>query len=696
MTTDRAATSLVRTGEVAAPPAGATPVRRAFLPEIQALRALAVGLVVVYHVRPDLLPGGFVGVDVFFVISGFLISGHLLREVTATGRVSLAAFWAARVRRILPASLVVIAVVLLTCTWVLPPSEWTLVQRHGWASLLYVENWVLAAGSVDYLAADDVATPFQHFWSLAVEEQFYLVWPLLFVAAGALAARGPRRRRPVPVRRVLLVVLGLVVVASFVESAVRVGGGDPAAYFATTARVWELGIGGLLALAPRPTGRATSRALLALAGLGTIVAAAFLLSGADPFPGPHALWPVLGTCAVIVAGRTAGPLSLHRLVDARPVQWLGATSYSVYLWHFPVVVYAATWTGREPTALEAVAMVGAALVLGRLSHRYVEQPFRRRRLPDGVTLRRAVVAMAVVALLSLVVTLRVALADDVTVPVAPGSGYGAEAVQDGGLPTFVGPHRALAPALTSVVDDEVSAFDEDACSARGDGPVSPPTTCSFGPADAAFTLALVGDSHARMVGSPVLAIAAQHGWRVDTYLRDSCPFSTEMRTIDQGPDCVAANEATLRAVLDDPPDAVLTVAYGASRFRETEGPDRPGVRGFARTWNVLEDAGVDVLVLKDAPQPDPSVVRCVTSHPENPRRCALDRDTALKGRDVVDDAALLAPRAEVIDLTEYFCGPEVCPPVIGNVVVYRDTNHLTDTYARSLTTVLGERIVPER
>ncbi|MFC7877364.1 acyltransferase family protein [Isoptericola sp. NPDC057391] len=695
----------------ARPAAGAG---RRFLPEVQALRALAVALVVVYHVRPDLLPGGFIGVDVFFVISGFLITGHLLREVRSTGRVSLAAFWAARARRILPAGLVVLAAVALTCTLVLPASEWAQVQRQLWASVLYVENWALASDSVDYLAAENAATPVQHYWSLAVEEQFYVLWPLVLVGAVALA-RWLRRRsgqravgaRGMPVGTVLLV-LGALVGASFAANLVAVRAGDAAAYFATTTRLWELGAGGLLALVVRYTDRAAAvRAAAALAGVGAVIVGAFVLDGSTPYPGTAALVPVLGTAAVIVAGRTTGPLSLGPLADSRPVQWLGDVSYSVYLWHFPLVAYALAWSGRPPTALEAAGLVAATLVLAALSHRWVERPFRRRRASDRTTLVAAVVGMGVVAALVATVGLRAAAeqarweraAEQVVV--ADGSGFGAEAAGGGAAPAFVGDVRAVVPAPTEVQDDAVTAFDEQECSARKDDPPQP-RTCELGDPDGETTVALVGDSHARMLGSPVARLAEDRGWRVLTFLRDSCPFSTEMRTVPEGPECVAANEATLERLLELAPDAVVTVAYGASRFRDPGTGERPGVRGLADVWQRLEDAGTQVYAVKDAPQPDPYVVRCVASAvgsaPGRPvdaaglDRCAAPREQAMAGRDLVDAAAERVPGVDVVDLTDRFCGRSTCPAVVGNVMVYRDTNHLTDTYARSLAPALAAAI----
>jgi len=219
--------------------------------DIQGLRALAVVLVVVFHLWPGRLTGGFVGVDIFFVISGFLITAHLFREIEQTGSVSLAGFWARRIRRLLPAGFVVLAASAVASAIWIPRSllEQTMVEIG--AAATYSLNWVLAANSVDYLAADNDASIVQHYWSLAVEEQFYLIWPLLIIAAAALAVRASRRRTAVPSTRVVVIVaLGAVFALSFVYSVFATSESPQSAFFVTTTRAWEFAVGGLLVFAP--------------------------------------------------------------------------------------------------------------------------------------------------------------------------------------------------------------------------------------------------------------------------------------------------------------------------------------------------------------------------------------------------------------------------------------------------------------
>jgi peptidoglycan/LPS O-acetylase OafA/YrhL len=670
--------------------------RRRFLPEVQALRAVAVALVVIYHLEPDMLPGGFIGVDVFFVISGFLITGHMLREVEQTGRLSLLKFWAGRARRILPASLVAIGVTVVVATAVVPITDWANLQRQALASIFYVQNWVLAGDAVDYLAADNVATPFQHFWSLAVEEQFYLLWPLVVVAA-ALAVRRTRGDRTRALRTLVLVLFGLIVVASFVWSVLQVRAGDPAAYFSTTTRLWELGAGGLLAVLLRHTDRfAPARSALALAGLATITLGAFFLTAASPFPGVAALVPVLGAVAVVAAGRTTGPGSLTWLVDRSWVQWLGNVSYSLYLWHFPVIICFEVWADRSPRAIESLGLLVLSLVLAQLSYVLVERPVRLGRWarPNGRMLVAAAAAMAVTAGVAVTPMMRAEVVErdwrqaSEGVVVRPGSGFGAEAVSGTDVPAFVTPNPVIVPNL-NVVHKELSRKYA-ACASSASASVTP--VCEFGDPAGKRTIAVVGDSHVRMFASPIVSAATERGWRVVTYLHNSCTFSLEPRLMRFAAACQEANEKTLAALRADAPDIVVTGIYGDSEFDSPSG----GVDGLVQMWDALHEAGSRVVILKDAPRPRVDVLECVADHDTDPDVCAVPRKTAFAdpGQATLDKAVRAAADVQLLDLSDRFCSPEQCKAVIGNVMVYRDNNHITDTYARSLRLYIVDALWP--
>lgn len=375
-----------------------TAVRTSVRPEIQALRAVAIGCVVLYHFWPAALPAGFVGVDVFFVVSGFLITGLLLRDVERFDRVRLREFYVRRIRRILPAALVLLSACAAATLLFVPRIEWRPFLQQILSSALYVQNWHLARDSQIPRRADLESTPVQHFWSLSVEEQFYLVWPLLIIAALWLAVRLGRRR-------VLVVagVLAAATVASFVHGVVLTGQDHNLAYFSTLSRAWEFGVGGLLALLPALAGERLrrTRVVAAWVGLVAIAVAARTFTDHELFPGAIALVPVLGTAAIIWAGMPRAALSLAPVAGLRPVQWFGGISYSLYLWHWPIIMFTPYLTGRPSQAPVMVLLLALSIVVADASKRWIEDPFRRAVPRERVRMpharRIAVAAGAAVA-----------------------------------------------------------------------------------------------------------------------------------------------------------------------------------------------------------------------------------------------------------------------------------------------------------
>jgi peptidoglycan/LPS O-acetylase OafA/YrhL len=345
-----------------------------YRPDLQGMRAIAVIAVLVFHVWPQTFRGGFVGVDVFFVISGFLITSLLVAEHAATGRVDLPRFWARRFLRLLPAASLVLLVIVGGTLVFLPQPLWISTGMHALAAALYFENWALVLQSVDYWAQGQLATPVQHFWSLSIEEQFYIFWPPIVALCGVLAARGRRS-----LRFQGLVVVLVVIGASLTLSVIP----DPnsgASYFKTTTRAWELALGALLALIySRLRLSRALRSVFGWLGFAAVIASVFFINESLRFPGYVALLPTLGTVLLIICHDA--PYSPHRLLSATPMQYIGDLSYSIYLWHWPLVVFTRPF-GEEASRLSAVIVILGSLLLAALSKYLVEDPFRRGRIAE--------------------------------------------------------------------------------------------------------------------------------------------------------------------------------------------------------------------------------------------------------------------------------------------------------------------------
>lgn len=348
------------------------PWARKFRPDVEGLRALAIALVVLYHAGVPGVTGGFVGVDVFFVISGFLITGLLFREASTRDRISLVGFYARRFRRILP-----VATVLIVCT-VFASYHWlgflegnSVADDAKW-SAVFLANFHFAALGTHYFTAQAPPSPLQHMWSLSVEEQFYAVWPLLVLCTALVA-------RSINLRIRLGVVLGVIIGASFAWSVIETSQDAVWAYFSPFTRAWELAIGGLVAVAAPLARHVPTKVawVMGFAGLGVIIVSGFVYTAQTPYPGSAVAMPVLGTVLVIAAGSVLAGSGVEFLLRPRPIQWLGARSYSLYLWHWPLLVIPAEYAGKALAVWQNLLWVLVALILSMVSYRLVENPIRR-------------------------------------------------------------------------------------------------------------------------------------------------------------------------------------------------------------------------------------------------------------------------------------------------------------------------------
>ncbi|MFL1376016.1 acyltransferase family protein [Nocardiopsis protaetiae] len=658
-------------------PASAAAERR-FRPEVQGLRAVAVLLVLVYHLDPSLLPGGYVGVDVFFVISGFLITSLLYREASGRGGVSVARFYARRVRRLLPAATVVLVATGVASYFLLPVTRLTDTMWQLVASAAYVENLYLARQSVDYLAAEVAPSPVQHFWSLSVEEQFYLVWPLLFILWAALRRRGAGTGT-------LIALLGSLLAASLLWSVVTTGG-EPSAYFLPTTRAWELAVGGLLAVG-LAHGHLPERVRLPLgwAGLAAIVASAVLYDGSTPFPGWAALLPVLGAAAVIAAEHVPAPLS------TAPARWVGDVSYSLYLWHWPLIVLALAVTGRDELGWTLAVAVGAAsLLLAWATKVWVEDPVRDHRLVRGGrgALAAAVSGVLVVAAVGATLYVRVdrvqSVEFDPDVHVGP-LALGRAAT---GEPVFPSPVEA---------EDDVPLLYDDECQAPHEA-TDPGDPCVYGPPDAGRTVAVVGDSHSAQWVPALMGLGEERDWRLVLFTKSSCAFTD---TMTRGPEggayeaCHEWNRAVVDELVDLEPDLVITSSSTSAKPVEGDEDDRVPLvaEGMTRLWDEVGEASGPIVAVRDTPRQRRDVVECVARNADDPRACAIPRAEAFERDDPQEEAvASLAGEAALVDMSDLFCANGECPAVIGNVMVYRDSGHITNTYVELLTDHLGERL----
>lgn len=673
--------------------------------DIQGLRTLSVGIVIAYHLRPDLLPGGFVGVDVFFVISGFLIVGSLVREVCESGRIDLGAFYARRIRRLLPMATAVLVATLVGTVLLLPQNRWQSIAFDVIMSAAQIQNWSQAFSSTSYESANAFVSPVQHFWSLAVEEQFYLLIPLLLVGAAVVA-----RSCGLDIKHTCGWLLAVVVASSLVHSVLFTPSNHDLAYFATTTRIWELGLGGVAAfLLPRVRLPAGLGALLGWLGLIMILSAALFFSTRLDFPGVVAFLPVAGAVFVLVSGAVPKGSPLTDGVRAArpawflslgPVRYLGDISYSLYLWHWPIIVFYVYLSGRTPSIGASVLLAGGSVAAAALSYHFVEQPFRRgkSRTPIGgrrfraLPQKRGAYAMG----LSMVLVSCLAAGAPWAVVEAKTMALDSEVsrAEYPGALAFDPTQPASVPSPKSVMPDPAVAT-KDVPLTNGDGcnvydpRKTPDNSCTYGDPTARRSIVIIGDSHASQYVDPLADIGAERGWQVRAMVRNGCPF-TAAAPASHGTvfkNCSEQNRASLEKLLAMKPDKVLVTGMSPDGYRSALGwgwkDDEELISGYAKLWEPLRQADIEVSVVLDSPHPPFSVPDCVQRNGSHSSKCAISDLPGRSEHDPLRRAALKVGGIDVIDLSAYFCRGGSCPAVIGNVLVYRD-NHLTNTFARTM------------
>ncbi len=676
----------------------------AFHADLEGLRGVAVVLIVLFHARLLGVVGGFVGVDAFYVLSGFLITGLLLREVTTTGRLDLLAFYARRARRILPAATVASVTILAFAAFIVAPLDLPSIAADATASGLFIGNVLFAFRATDYFASP-APSPFLHYWSLGVEEQFYLVWPVLLMIAWRI-------------RRLHFITLA-VCIGSLALSIALTSSQAQWAFYGLPTRAWQLAVGALLAMHAPALARLPSVpvALGGWMGIGLLGIASVVLRPATGYPGIAALLPTAGIALVILAsGRRGGP---GRVLAIAPLRFLGRISFSLYLYHWPVLVLAATLLGDLTPAL-SWSMVALSVVIAIASWRLVEEPFRRGGpgLPaPGRSLLLAGSAICVVVLVAQIVSVlgmstvaassairmsategapepvsvasQVAAAPPVPPPdVAPVAARGATPVAAPIVaPTLAPAPRELRPRLAD------ARYDGDGLNERGCGlslAGSQPPICQLGVADGAVTVALVGDSHAAQWFPALDVIARQRGWMLLPFTKDSCIF-LDMRIISlhlerEYTECARWREQVVVAIQRAQPDLVVTAS---SRWVHPALPaDADAQRQASSMARLLKRLPSRVAIIADTPLNDKDIPACLSRRDRTAADCATARGYALTGHLARDGRVAEALGATLIDPALWLCGPAVCPAIIDWTIVYRDDHHLTATMVRRLAPLL--------
>lgn len=645
--------------------------RLGYRADLEGLRGIAILLVVAVHTGVPWLTGGYVGVDIFFVLSGFLITGLIVREKRTTGHLRFADFYVRRLRRLLPALFLMLIVVCGCAMLVLAPAgqrpQFTLASAASfWSSNIY-----LGVKQFDYFAQGPGANWFLHTWSLGVEEQFYLVWPALLVWLLGRGGAGGNLKR-------LKIALWLVAATSLVACITLTYTLPQPAFYMMPTRAWQFAVGALVwiyCMVPSterssPVVTRTHASIVGWLGLGLIAVASVWLSSTTAYPGPYALLPTLGAVALIFAGSGHGaPSATTRLLSIKPLQWIGHVSYSWYLWHWPVLMIGKALIHSDSPAYR-VLLVAISFVVACASYTFVESPIRHQKL--WLRWPRSTVggALAVMVL-------------------AVGIGVGLH-------------HRAVTQWATPPFRVYAAASDDWPAVYRGCDADSPVVKiCSVGPANARHTVVLIGDSHAAQWYPAMKRVFDRPGWRLLLMFRHGCPMAMAPNAHHYGgvddPVCALWKNNALAATVEANPDIVVISSFWGDFQQPTE---NDWLAGTQKVLRVLSPAAGHVYVFRDTPHLSFNGAYCLAERISRPSWLQWDSSCSAPSGDNtmrqidgwVSAATQRFQNVSMINMNTFVCPKGRCKAERDGMVVYLDSNHLTANFAASLAPELGAKL----
>ncbi|MFP3323443.1 acyltransferase family protein [Planococcus sp. SIMBA_160] len=657
---------------------------RRIRPELEGLRTIAALLVAIYHIWLNRVSGG---VDVFFVVSGFLITTSLFSMYRKNGKVLYFSYIVKLLKRLLPTAWLIGITTLLASLYLMPAFMKQQNLSEFLASAFYFQNWRLAVDSVDYLAQNNSASPFQHFWALSIQFQFYIVWLLVFFIAITLLRLVSENR----LKGLLIALISVLAIASFGYSVYLTSANQPVAYYHTFTRVWEFGVGGILALTIHQLSVSSRISwVFGWAGVIGLVSCGILLQVSQSFPGYTALWPVLSAVLIIVAGNNSTKLSAFNLLSWKPLVKFGSISYAFYLWHWPLLIFYYAWTGAGSVSLvDGLIIISLSAILAYVTIYGFELPIRNIQWPIQKTAGIIIASSAVIWISAFAyqenVLERPAISQELlsdNFATHPGA---ATYLEDGRLTPTEDYEESYLPSLESAKQDRSVIYEDGCLMGTGGTRVE---ICEYGELENYdYTIALVGGSHSAHWQPMLAELGAAHDIKILTYLKGNCRFTEQNRPGYEDCDEWFAN--VKEELVNNKPDLLFTIGnVGSPKKAFWEVP-----AGFEDAWRYFEEQDIPLMLVRDTPWYEESVLNCLSDNLEDPGNCKSKQEEIIVEPNALEEVAYMPESATTMDLTDYFCDGESCHYVVGNVVTHFDGNHLTATFARSFAPVFEKPIL---
>lgn len=650
---------------------------RRFRPEIEGLRAIAALLVAVYHIWFGTVSGG---VDVFFIVSGFLITTALLKRMERNDKVNILDFILGLAKRLFPMAFLVLLVVTILSFFWLPQVRWSQTIAEIFASALYFQNWQLAFNAVDYLAQNNEASPVQHFWALSLQGQFYIIWPTVVFGIAYLIKKIFKKSFKFSLAATLITVFSLSLSYSVYLTSVE----QAWAYFDTFTRVWEFSMGAIVAtLASNIVLRKSLSFILGWIGLIAIISCGMILQVSTVFPGYAALWPTLSGVFIILAGNSGGKFGVHRLLSSKPLVKFGGISYAFYLWHWPILVFYLIKSGNETVSLtHGIFLLLLSFILSYISTLLIEKPIRNLKVPN-ISLKNLSTIGALIAPVLIILSFwsntveqyQTQLASVVVTDDYPGAA--ALFYSDDEL-TY--PKDIPAKPMPIQARQDLPKVYPDKChQTQAETDV---IECQYGETvNPEFTIALVGGSHSAHWLPALEVIAQDQNIEILSYTKSACRFTTGD---DMSEECLAWNDNLIELLKEKRPNLVFTTATVSNR------PNVP--EGFIEQWEKLDAVDIPVFAIRDNAWFGFDVPSCVEEKGEDSLECSKLREEVLPSVSAWEKLENPPANVHYADLSDYLCDKEYCKPIVGNILVYRDSHHLTATYAATLAPYLWDEI----